>query len=338
MKRVILTAMMLCSLVLGSCTKNIDTNTDTEIQISFSVGEKGGFGTDTKALRTGWEAGDQILVVFSQTGSNTDLGVTSTLTYDGTSWSATGIPTEQKALLGNTGSYKAVHYKPTSGNVEFELETKSFARTYGGSGYVLECTGTYFYTNYPTEKVTLNGSLDMARADFCNTQISVPAAGLDDSETWYLFVSTQGDKDTYDLQHYVLEGACGKLLLNSDFELQRTPTNYAIGEKIGSDYVFTFSNRELKVDYEINQGEYVTQKQLATYIFILCNNPTWSNGATKLRYYIKARGAYDDVKKDYQYPLEVNKAYKLPTTEGYAYWFDIDSIESLKDLLWDRYE
>lgn len=337
MKRVILTAMMLCSLVLGSCTKNIDTNTDTEIQISFNVGEKGGFGTDTKALRTGWEAGDQILVVFSQTGSNTDLGVTSTLTYDGTSWSATGIPSEKKTLLGNSGgSYKAVHYKPTSGDVEFDLETNSFARTYGGSGYVLECTGTYYYTNYPTEKVTLNGSLDMARADFCETQISVPAAGLDDSETWYLFVSTMGDNTTYELQHYVLEGACGKLLLNSDFGLQPTITNYAIGEKIDGDYVFTFSNRELKVGDEINQDELVTQKQLGTYIFILCNNSSWSNGATKLRYYIKARGAYDGEKKDYEYPLEVNKAYKLPTTVGYDDWYDIDSIESLKDLLWDR--
>lgn len=334
MKRVILTAIMLCSLVMGSCTKSIDTNIDTEIQISFSVGDKGGFGTDTKALRTGWEAGDQILVVFSKTGSNTDLGVTSTLTYDGTSWSATGIPTEQKALLGSTGSFKAVHYKPTSGNVEFDLETKSFARTYGGSGYVLECTGTYNYINYP-EQFMLNGSLIMARADFCETQISVPAAGLDDSETWYLFVSTLGDKDTYDLQHYVLEGACGKLSLKSDFELQPTPTNYAIGEKIDGDYVFTFSNKELKVGDEMDQDEFVTQKQLSTYIFILCNNSTWSNGATKLRYYIKARGAYDDVKKDFQYPLEVNKAYKLPTTVGYANWYDIDSIEALKDLLWD---
>ena len=64
---------MLCALVLGSCTKNIDPNTDTEIQISFNVGEKGGFGTDTKALRTGWEAGDQILVVFAKEGSNTCL-------------------------------------------------------------------------------------------------------------------------------------------------------------------------------------------------------------------------------------------------------------------------
>lgn len=334
MKRVILTAMMLCSLVLGSCTKNIDTNTDTEIQISFSVGEKGGFGTDTKALRTGWEAGDQILVVFSKLGSNTDVGVTSTLTYDGTSWSATGIPSEKKALLGSKGEFKAVHYKPTSGGVEFNLETKSFARTYDGPGYVLECTGTYSYINYP-EQFFLDGSLDMARADFCDTQISVPAAGLDDSETWHLFVSTQGDNTTYDLQHYVLEGACGTLSLNSDFELQPTMRNYAIGEKIDGDYVFTFSNRELKVGDEVNQDEYVTQEQLSTYIFILCNNSSWTS-ATKLRYYIKARGAYDGEKRDYQYPLEVNKAYKLPTTVGYAHWYDIDSIESLKDLMWDE--
>lgn len=85
---------------------------------------------------------------------------------------------------------------------------------------------------------------------------------------------------------------------------------------------------------EVDQDEYVTQEQLKNYIFILCNNSTWSNGATKLRYYIKARGAYDGEKRDYQYPLEVNKAYKLPTTVGYAHWYDIDSIESLKDLMW----
>lgn len=333
MKRVILTAMMLCSLVLSSCTKNIDTNTDTEIQISFNVGEKGGFGTDTKALRTGWEAGDQILVVFSKTGSNTDLGVTSTLTYDGTSWSATGIPTEQKALLGNTGSYKAVHYKPTSGNVEFELETKSFARTYGGSGYVLECTGTYNYIGYP-EQFLLNGSLNMVRADFCDTQISVPAADLDENETWYLFVSTQGDNTTDAIQHYVLEGTCGKLSLNSDFELQPTTTHSAIGEKIGGDYVFTFYNKELKVGDEMDQGEYVTQKQLGTYIFILCNNSTWSHGATTLRYYLKSRGAYDPEEGDFPYPLEVNKAYKLPAPNDYSKWNE--GLEWLNKWVWDK--
>lgn len=331
MKRVILTAIMLCSLVMGSCTKSIDTNTDTEIQISFSVGEKGGFGTDTKALRTGWEAGDQILVVFSKTGSNTDLGVTSTLTYDGTNWSATGIPTEQKALLGSSGKFKAVHYRSTAGDVG--MDGINFAGTYGGPGYVLECTGTYTYINYP-EKIMLNGSLDMVRADFCETQISVPATGLDDNETWYLFVSTLGDNTTYELQHYVLEGACGLLSLNSDFELQPTLTNYSIGEKIDGDYVFTFSNKELKVGDEIDHDEFVTQTQLSTYIFILCNNSSWSNGATKLRYYIKATGAYDSVNNVFQYPLEVNKAYKLPTTVGYANWYDIDSIEALKNLLW----
>lgn len=334
MKRVILTAMMLCSLVLGSCTKNIDTNTDTEIQISFNVGEKGGFGTDTKALRTGWEAGDQILVVFSKEGSNTDLGVTSTLTYDGTNWSATGIPAEKKELLGNTdGSFKAVHYKPTSGDVG--MNGINFAGTYGGPGYVLECTGTYIYTNYPTEKVTLNGSLDMVRADFCDTQISVPAADLDDNETWYLFVSTLGDKTTNAIQHYVLEGSCGLLSLTSDFKLQRTPTNYAIGEKIGGDYVFTFYNEELKVGDEMQQDEFVTQKQLGTYIFILCNSSTWSHGATTLRYYLKNRGAYDGEKNDFQYPpLKVNKAYKLPAPNDYNNWNE--GLEWLNKWVWDE--
>lgn len=332
MKRVILTAIMLCSLVMGSCTKNIDTNTDTEIQISFNVGEKGGFGTDTKALRTGWEAGDQILVVFSKTGSNTDLGVTSTLTYDGTSWSATGIPSEKKTLLGNSGKFKAVHYRSTAGDVG--MNGINFAGTYGGPGYVLECTGTYSYIGNP-EQFLLNGSLDMVRADFCDTQISVPAADLDDNETWYLFVSTHGDKTTYTTQHYVLEGACGTLSLNSDFELQRSPTNYAIGEKIGGDYVFTFSNSELKVGDEMDQGEYVTQKQLGTYIFILCNNSSWSHGATTLRYYIKNRGAYDGEKNDFQYPpLKVNKAYKLPAPNDYSKWNE--GLELLNKWVWDE--
>lgn len=332
MKRVILTAMMLCSLILGSCTKNIDTNTDTEIQISFSVGEKGGFGTDTKALRTGWEAGDQILVVFSKLGSNTDLGVTSTLTYDGTSWSATGIPSEKKELLGSKGEFKAVHYRSTAGDVG--MNGINFTGTYGGPGYVLECTGTYSYIGYP-EQFLLNGSLDMVRADFCDTQISVPAADLAENETWYMFVSTLGDNTTNAIQHYVLEGACGTLSLNSDFELQPTPTYYAIGEKIDGDYVFTFTNREIKVGDEMEQGEYVTQKQLGTYIFILCNNSTWSHGATTLRYYLKNRGAYDGEKNDFQYPpLKVNKAYKLPAPNDYNKWNE--GLEWLEKWVWDE--
>lgn len=339
MKRVILTAMMLCSLVLGSCTKNIDTNTDTEIQISFNVGEKGGFGTDTKALRTGWKAGDQILVVFSKTGSNTDLGVTSTLTYDGTNWSATALTAEQVTELGWSGKYMAIHYKPASGQPG--ISGISLKEIYNSPGFVLEYTNTYTYVTSPQKQILLNGNMQMSRADFCHTQISVPNInsypGLEGENDWYMFVYSGGDK-TNEYETYLnLLWGISQVQITNDFKLNGMSSSFGMkGEKVDNDYVFTFINPRYKVEDELQeQGEYVTKKQLSCYVFVIQNNPTRED-ATKFYYYIVGRGPdgnYVEQEKDYKNPLLKDKAYILPEINSPKWSTDKTLFEN---LIWDK--
>ncbi len=317
-ERIILIVASLCSIVFAGCTKNIGHTPEGEIGIVFNVGDKGGFGSDTKALRKGWQAGDQILIVFSKTGTNTDLGVTSTLTYDGTSWSATALTAEQVTELGSSGKYMAIHYKPASGQPG--INGISLKEIYNSPGFVLEYTNTYTYISSPKKYILLDGNMQMSRADFCHTQISVPninsVSGLEDENDWYMFVYSGGDKTNQNEKYLNLLWGISQVQISSDFKLQGSSASFSMkGEKVDNDYVFTFINPLYKVGGELQeQGEFVTKKQLSYYVFVIQNNPIREN-ATKFYFDIVGRGTdgnYVEEEKDYKNPLLRDKAYILP--------------------------
>lgn len=338
-ERIILIVASLCSIVFAGCTKNIGHTPEGEIEIVFNVGDKGGFGTDTKALRTGWEAGDQILIVFSKTGSNTDLGVTSTLTYDGTSWSATALTAEQVTELGTSGKYKAIHYKPASGQPG--INGISLKEIWDSPGFVLEYTNTYTYVTSPQKQILLNGNMQMSRADFCHTQISVPNinsyTGLEDENDWYMFVYSYGDKTNENDTYFNVLWGISQVQIQNDFKLYGSSAKtYMKGEKVDNDYVFTFINPRYKVgDGLETQGEVVTKKQLSYYIFVIQNNSSRKD-ATRFYYYIVARGPdgnYVEAEKDYKNPLLRDKAYILPEISSPNWSTDKTFFER---LIWDN--
>lgn len=338
-ERIILIVASLCSIVFAGCTKNIGHTPEGEIEIVFNVGDKGGFSTDTKALRSGWQAGDQILIVFSKTGSNTDLGVTSTLTYDGTSWSATALTAEQVTELGSSGKYMAIHYKPASGQPG--INGTSLKEIYNSPGFVLEYTNTYTYITSPKKQILLNGNMQMSRASFCHTQISVPNinsyTGLEDENDWYMFVYSYGDKTNENDTYFNVLWGISQVQISSDFKLKASTASFSMkGEKVDNDYVFTFINPRLKVGDDLQeQGEVVTKQQLSYYIFVIQNNSSREN-ATKFYYYLKARGTdgnYVEAEKDYKNPLLKDKAYILPEISSPNWSTDKTFFER---LIWDN--
>lgn len=340
-ERIILIVASLCSIVFAGCTKNIGHTPEGEIEIVFNVGDKGGFGTDTKALRTGWEAGDQILIVFSKTGSNTDLGVTSTLTYDGTSWSATALTAEQVTELGTSGKYMAIHYKPASGQPG--INGISLKEIYNSPGFVLEYTNTYTLISSPKKYILLNGNMQMSRADFCNTQISVPNInsypGLEGENDWYMFVYSGGDKTNENETYLNVLWGISQVQITNDFKLNGTSASFSMkGEKVDNDYVFTFINPRYKVGDELQeQGEYVTKQQLSYYVFVIQNNSR-REYATKFYYYIVGRGPdgnYVEAEKDYKNPLLKDKAYILPGINSPKWSTDKTTFEK---LIWDTWD
>ena len=99
-----------------------------DVKVNFTVAEKQGFDPSSKAVKTGWAAGDQIRVFFKPGNgpyaSNTHVmyetngsNYTLLLTYDGSKWNETWTLTGGAELshFGTSGTFAAVHYRVASG-------------------------------------------------------------------------------------------------------------------------------------------------------------------------------------------------------------------------------
>lgn len=64
MKKIFMAAMALVMAVFTSCSKDdVQLERNNELKVTFNVVDKVGFDTDTRAVKTGWEAGDEVLIV-----------------------------------------------------------------------------------------------------------------------------------------------------------------------------------------------------------------------------------------------------------------------------------
>ena len=84
-----------------------------DVRVEFSVAEMDGFDS-TRAVKSGWEAGDHIFVFFSANGSwlwaDDSKANSVTLTYDGSEWSAYANGVDENLLSSASGKFFAVHY------------------------------------------------------------------------------------------------------------------------------------------------------------------------------------------------------------------------------------
>ena len=90
-------------LAAASCTKNEINSTEndnTPVKVNINVAS---FGPDTKALKSGWEAGDKIHVYLEDASSYVpDFD----LTYDGTKWTASELSSAVVARLAASGTLR----------------------------------------------------------------------------------------------------------------------------------------------------------------------------------------------------------------------------------------
>ena len=119
MKKVFMAALALTMAVFVSCSKDDFNAENNDVKVKFTVAEKDGFGADTRAVKSGWEAGDQILIVFRGTDGALldfeDNANTLKLTYDGTSWTVDDSKFPTSGLEHNR-YFTALHHP---GNVLF---------------------------------------------------------------------------------------------------------------------------------------------------------------------------------------------------------------------------
>lgn len=62
--RKIFFAVLAATALFAGCAKEESAPVQKDIKVNFTVAEKPDFGVDTKAIKAGWEVGDQILLVF----------------------------------------------------------------------------------------------------------------------------------------------------------------------------------------------------------------------------------------------------------------------------------
>lgn len=178
-KKNLFIAVMALALTAVGCSKtDAPTDNTNDLTITFQMGDKGGFDTPTKALKTGWADGDYVSIVFTPQGATQCLGYSTAevkaprvilLEWDEDTnrWNVHVdlFTTEGGNLssLGTTGTYYAVHHR---GVVYFHTDISAglgdncYTLTGYKGGELLYATGTYAYSDSNLDLGFINMTLD----------------------------------------------------------------------------------------------------------------------------------------------------------------------------------
>lgn len=152
--------ILLTTAALVSCDKGVMDNPteespSLETEITFNLTAHHPDGAATKAVKTGWEAGDVIFVFFNNVAAPKYLK----MSYDGSVWSNTQMNGTVEGTLGlaegSTGSMRAV-YLPFGNALTVGAEGTSF--TFSETTYSYYLTGTLGYAVTDGE---VSGAFDM---------------------------------------------------------------------------------------------------------------------------------------------------------------------------------
>lgn len=312
MKKLFMVAMaIVVAAGFVACTKD-DASAPT-YKVEFTVSDKGGFEAGSRAVKTAWADGDQILIITKPlSGGYNEVAIPNSddncirLIYNGSAWTVDRTLTaEEIAARGVEGDWYAIHYRVKEdkkvGLGNADGSDVMLANYYGGE--VLEDTGTFTIT----DGVINLGAINM-ELGFYNSlvQVSVPGLDLVENSDWKLTVLT-GDysSGTYaffnhpkftalwaDRIYFIPGTGVGGYAYNKD-------TPYVVN---GTDASFVFRWDGYADESTAKYGEYK---------FMLYNNNT-----ADAYVYTVDRGAYDAVNDEYEVNLEGEKAYLLPTFDG----------------------
>lgn len=197
MKRFLLAAVTFV-LVAGfsSCTKDFDTlteNTNNDIKVVFSVADKEGFEDATRAVKTGWVAGDKIAVFFATStkwllanGNTNNV----TLTYDGSKWNAHANSIGDELLASDKGYFFAVYYDgEMSGITEASWPTGRYHLDGYIGGVLQKALGRYTIADKVITLPTLALTLDAKAVQFSVKNL----ASLEGN--WELYLNSDRTKE-----------------------------------------------------------------------------------------------------------------------------------------------
>ncbi len=112
MKQIFMAAMALVVVASVGCQKDDNATLNSEVKVNFTVADKPSFDNSTRAVKSGWENNDEILIIFEGSEGWLDFGSnTNTLklkkTADGWDADVTNLPAV--ADLANGKKFYAIH-------------------------------------------------------------------------------------------------------------------------------------------------------------------------------------------------------------------------------------
>ena len=251
-------AMALVMAVFTSCSKDdVQLERNNELKVTFNVVDKAGFDTDTRAVKTGWEAGDEVLIVMQgkeDAWRGEDLSYNYLkLRYNGTSWTInlTGL---DKSLLESGKKYSAI-YHPGTITVEkkYTASDEYYLTGYKGGEHLYNSSSSTYTYNASTSSIDL-GTIELMRysQDFQISVKELASAGKANG-TWQMWIKDEnGEKAS---RIYYCPADCAYLSDEGTFSTYSK--NYSSGINYKGDVVFYFTNSgsdETSLKIELTDG------------------------------------------------------------------------------------
>lgn len=246
-------AMTLVMAVFASCSnEDVNVENNNELKVTFSVADKAGLGVDARAVKTGWEANDEILIAVQSEGGWTNDGSFNCfkLKYNGSSWTTdkTGFDT---SVNFESGNYYIAVYHPgtiTLGGSASGVDTQ-YLSGYNGGEILYDINSTYTKT---IDGIDL-GEIELVRysQDF---QISIKdlASKNKADGTWKLYIKNAGG-EIADKMYFK---AAGEAFLRTS-GIGTYSSDYSTGINYKGDVVFYFTNAgctETSLKFELTDG------------------------------------------------------------------------------------
>ena len=308
MKKLFMVAMaIVVATGFVACTKD-DASAPT-YKVEFTVGEKGGFEAGSRAVKTAWAEGDQIMVAFMPQGEVEYMveGTTSNklfvIEFNGSAWAAKReLTSEEFTAIGSKGNFVAVHYRVTGTDVlgvGMSGGPAYYLANYRG-GEILEYKGNYTVT----DGVLALGNFDMSLAFDDLFQVSVPGIGLEGSRPWRMSIlnNTYESGDYYGYKF-------GNIIHLRNAVAAFSTTNGAVtfAEYGRAEYVINGTN-DASFVFRTNSSDDSDVAVYGKYKFFIMQEDL-----RKAYVYTVDRQFVDGA---YQVTLEIGKAYVLPEFDG----------------------
>ncbi len=255
MKKILMAVVALAVMGFVGCQKD-DNAVDNKIKVNFAVADKAGFDNGVRAVKAGWEAGDQILVVFKGEDCLLDIengANTLTLEYNGTAWVSDTESMPESGLKSGCG-YFAIHHpgEVTLGSYNDHIRGTDLDGYKGGEQLIYG--GTYTLDGTTVEL----GTIVLERNSPNDIQVSVKDLT---GENWKMSILADktGSREGIIICH---EQDGNLFVLDSGLGLY---ANYvdATGVEYGGDVSFYFT----VIDVEASQLVFVLSNGTDTYYY-----------------------------------------------------------------------